>query len=376
MLPFLSALCILASSACAPLASNADAASIPAPIRIPSSQYYYGVLAHPWTIDRKYRRVGNTNVPDVARNDFVERLLDSWQRMGVRYVRIDYPGYLIQDRFGNYDFRREDDIADRLLTHGMVELPVCLQYGASRSDNPSQKLWSSPQAYATFCGRIASHIKDRYPQFQRIELMNEPTQSYWWEAPAGNPYAARDGSATAAYLLRAYAAVKLADPSLKVVAPALGDGGSHNVNAFTFFDNLYTAGCRTGRCWDIVSIHNYAWVDPSILQPPTKEAQWYNYKRIQQIAVSHGDPVPHVMLTEVGFCRGHSRQCQDARTQALFMAESFNLALADPTVDGITWQNGAHPEGANAFDSMSCEDDELRPYPCFYVFQKFSRPAK
>ncbi len=101
--------------------------------------------------------------------------------------------------------------------------------------------------------------------------MNEPTESYWWIAPAGSPYAAQDGSATAPYLKAAYAAVKSVNAGLTIVAPALGDGGRHGFNAFTFFENLYANGCRASVCWDVLSIHNYAWEDPKTPNPPTKK---------------------------------------------------------------------------------------------------------
>ncbi len=102
-----------------------------------------------------------------------------------------------------------------------------------------------------------------------------------------------------------------------------------------------------------------------------------NYKNLQRIAVRHGDPLPHVMLTEVGFCHGNAGQCQSPQTQASYLDEALNMTLADPTVDGITWQNGAHPEGPGAFSSINCETDDLQPYPCFFVFERFSRgPAR
>jgi hypothetical protein len=354
-------------------ATAAGAENLQGPIRIPASPYYYGVLAHPWTIGEKTRRIGNVNVPDAAQNAYVERLLDSWKSMGVRYVRMDYPGYIVEDRFGRINFASEDAIADRLLSRGIIELPVCLQYGAARWNNPGQKLWSSPEDYAHFCAAIATHIASHYPQFTRIELMNEPDQAYWWEAPPGSPYAAQDGSAAAQYLKAAYAAVKSADPALTIVAPAVGDGGRHHFNAFRFFENLYANGCRLHVCWDVISVHNYAWQDPSMPQPADKENQWLNYKAIQRIAVQHGDPVPHVMLTEVGFCHGEGdRLCQDPVTQARYMDEALNMALRDSTVDGITWQNGAHPEGSGEFSSINCEDDHLQPYPCYFVFRRFS----
>ncbi len=133
---------------------------LPGPIRIPSSPYYYGVLAHPWTIGPKTRRIGNQNVPDESQNQYVERLLDSWQRMGVRYVRMDYAGFLIEDRQGRVNFSNEDDIADRLARHGMIELPVCLQYGAARWNNPGQNCGARRKTTQHFAGPSPSISKN------------------------------------------------------------------------------------------------------------------------------------------------------------------------------------------------------------------------
>jgi len=335
--------------------------SVPAPIRAtPGEPYRYGVLAHPYPAS-----LGGPNA---------DRIIGLLADAGVRFVRIDYAGDQIEHVAGKYDFSIEDRIADKLAAHGITELPIVLQYSAPPWATGGAKypaIWSNPALYSTFAATVAAHVKERYPKIARVELFNEPNLDGWWTNPADPAYASNDGSAAAAYLHGAYAAIKAVTPSLTVVAPALAAGGKE-VDPRTFFEHLYASGCRRGACWDVLSVHNYRWENPTFLEPAGAANRFDIYKAILAIAAAHGDAGTHVMLTEWGYSTDASADGIDPQTQALYVALGLNLMLADPLVDGIVYVNMYNPS-PDFWGQTALVSSDFTPKPAYDVYRTFAR---
>jgi hypothetical protein len=335
---------------------------IPAPVRAtPNEPYRYGVLAHPYPVS-----LGGPNA---------QRLVDEFADAGVRFVRIDYAGAQIETVAGLYDFTIEDRIADLLAARGITELPIVLQYSAPKwaTDGAGYPaIWKSPALYAQFAGAVAAHVAARYPRITRLELFNEPNLNGWWRNPADPAYAANDGSAAAQYLHGAYAAIKAAAPAITVVAPALASGGQE-VDPRKFFENLYTGGCRRGACWDVLSVHNYRWENPTFPAPPSASNRFDIYRTILDIAAAHGDTQTHVMLTEWGYSTDESSPDGiDPQTQARYLALGFNLMLNDPLVDGIVYVNMYNP-ATDFWGKTALVSADFTPKPAYAVYRRFAR---
>lgn len=337
--------------------------TIPAPLHAtPNQPYRYGILAHPYPF--------SLNGPNAAK--IVDELADA----GVGFVRIDYCGDQVENEAeGTFDWTIPDRVADMLAAKGITELPIVEQYCSPKWANggfPYPAIWSTPGAYAAFAGAVAAHVAARYPRITRIELFNEPNTRGWWKNQGDQGYAATDGSATAQYMRAAYAAVKRAAPRVSVVGPALAGGGSLT-DPRTFFDNLYTNGCRRGVCWDIISVHNYRWENPAFPVPDRDANRFDIYKALQEIAAKHGDPGTHVMLTEWGYSTfDGTPDGVDPKTQADYVALGFNLMLADPTVDGIVYVNMYNP-AAGFWGETALVSPDFVPKPAYYVFRAFAR---
>ncbi|MGZ3505775.1 MAG: hypothetical protein ACXWNZ_13650 [Vulcanimicrobiaceae bacterium] len=336
-------------------------ATIPAPIRSTMGQpYYYGVLDHPWTLGGTS---GDMEVQAIAGS-------------GARFVRIDYPAANIETAPGVYDFSTEDKIMDKLAAHGITELPIILQYSVPkwRNDNLGYpNIWANPSDFANYAAVIAAHIKQKYPQITRVELFNEPNLHGWWIYPIpGAQYDDHSGVATAIYMKAAYAAIKAVNPRLTIVGPALATGGWHT-NAPKFLAAMYGAGCRTGTCWDVLSVHNYAWINPTFYNRPARENRWDNWKLMQQVAAQNGDGTPHVMLTESGWSHAMTADGQDPAVQAQYIALGFNMILADPTVDGVTYVN-TNSTGpiTNFWNETGLMNDVFAPSPAYTTFHQFA----
>ncbi len=197
----------------------------------------------------------------------------------------------------------------------------------------------------------------------------------WWKNVGNAAYADTGGTAAAAYLHGAYAAIKSAAPSLAVVAPALASGG-HEVDPRKFFENLYAAGCRRGACWDILSVHNYRWQNPTLPAPASASNRIDIYKTIGAIAAAHGDPGTHVLLTEWGYSTDPaSPDGVDPQTQALYVALGFNLMLSDPLVDGIVYVNMYNP-ATDFWGQTSLVTADFSPKPAFDVYRSFARDTR
>jgi hypothetical protein len=337
---------------------------IPAPVKSTAGQpYRYGVLEHPFSPSLS----GSTGAQQIA----------AIAAAGARFVRIDYCGSQSEAVQGTFDFTTEDAIMDQLAADGITELPIIDQYCApswSNGGGDTSATWGAPQDYAAFAGAVAAHVAAKYPQITRIELFNEPNLGSWWNAPA--PYADQTGVAAAAYMQPAYAAIKAAAPSVSVVGPALADGGVPFVDPRTFLTNMYGAGCRAGTCWDILSVHNYRWMNPVYASRPDMPDSYPNrfdiYKDLQAIAVQNHDRKPHVMLTEwADSTSATDPNGFDPAVQAQYLAIAFNLMLKDPTVDGIVYTN-IYNSGTDFWGLTSLETAGFSPLPGYAVYHTFA----
>ena len=367
---------------------------IPAPVRaVVASPYYYGFLNHPWAFAGflggfNYSTTNTTPGGIAARAESVktlQQIVDS----GAGNVRIDfcsaqviYPDLTVAPKWFHLD-----PTLDAVTQAGITVLPIIQQH-CPYSRNPYQGgTIDTPEHYARWAGLVADHLK-AYPTITRVELFNEPNLRGGWTpggptpapsmSPEPGPYVDANGGGAAPFMRQAYAAIKAANPNLMVVAGALASGG-HHVGVKTWMNGAMDAGCKIGVCWDELSIHNYRWAAPlsaTTANDPREDNRWDNYKDVQAVAVAHGDPVPKIMLTEWGYstCDGLT-VCFDPAVQALYLAQGLNLALADPTIDGVTYVN-IYNSSADLPDYFwshtALVNNDRTVKPGYTVFQKFA----
>ncbi len=358
-----------------------------APVTTASSAGRYCVMGHSWTLQEQTMRVGNQNVPVESRNAAIDSAEEAAAQAGATCARVEIQasfiwgglqGSLSGDRAG---FGRYDYIADHLAQHGIAMFPIILQYGGARfvpTADGGNRAFTSAGDYAEFARTVTNWILrhngemagEHLPQITRVELMNEPNQSYWFMQP--------DDAPTIAQFLKAgYAAVKSADPDLFVFAPGLADGGRHHTNMFAILSGLYAAGCRRGVCWDGISVHNFAWrTNPQEYRGPDYENQWLNYRGAEAIAAANGDRGVKICLTETGFASGDASWGEDPAVAAQHMAQAYAISAADPQVACIVnasiWNgdDGGGPFGAIGLGTL--QDDRFVPNERYQVFAKFA----
>ena len=365
-------------------------AQLPAPVRaVAASPYYYGFLNHPFAGDGflggfVYDSFPVKTAVEQAEVDQAYKTLDEIKQSGAGYVRMDFCADQTIGHLAPYttpDWKNYDAILGKLIPAGITVLPIIQQHcgpsymhydpaggGNQTIDNPTD--------YATWATAVSQYLV-KWPTVTRVEFFNEPNLHGGWY-PGTPAYVATDGTGAAPFMQAGYSAVKAANPNLMVVAGALAAGGAH-VIVKTWMNGAYVGGCKVGVCWDELSIHNYRWAEPSsatIANDPSEDNRFDVYKDAQNVAVAHGDPKPKVMLTEFGFSSCDSLTvCFDPMVQALYTANGFNLALADPTVDGVTYVNiyNSSADGPDYFWSHTAlMNNDNTPKPGYAMFQQFA----
>lgn len=371
--------------------TTAATATVPAPLHSTLGQpYRYGALEHPYAFS-----IGDIFCTGPGGYGGVCTLRpDSQQQVQllcsahVRFVRIDYTAAQIMDNgktlLAQPDFTKEDAIAGALSKCGITELPIVEQYAAGEplsaySSSPMQFASSTAAGntkhipgYADFARIVVQHLKAKYPKITRVELFNEPNNQGWGDFPVNGNYATTDrsGKEASVYMKAAYAAVKAADSGMTVVGPALADGGT-TTDPRKFLPVMIQNGCRPHTCYDVLSVHNYDWENPTVTKRSTYMNRWSIYKDLQQILAQNGYPGVHVMLTEWGYSTVMAYDGFDPHVQAQYVALGFNLMLADPTVDGIVYVN-MYNSATDFWGNTALTNDNYSLKPAYSVMSRFA----
>jgi hypothetical protein len=339
---------------------------LPRPLRSTAGEAYrYGTLGHPFRVS--------------LGGDDADRIIDLLAGAGIRFVRIDYcANQILGDDAPKRapDFRIQDRILGKLTARGITELPIIDQYCAPKfqaNGKAYPAIFARPEDFAQFARLVAGHLAEKWPTVERIEIFNEPNLHGWWRYPGDDAaLAKRSGSGAALYMKPAYEAIKAAAPNVTVVGPALSDGGTET-DPRQFLEELYANGCGRGKCWDVLSVHNYSWMNPSFTLDRKAADRFDIYKDLQAIAAAHGDAATHVMLTEWGFSHVDKINGFDPEVQAEYIAIGFNRMLADPTVDGVVYVNIYNGGKRDTFwTETQVVDDDFTILPGYEVIKNFA----
>lgn len=361
--------------------------SIPAPVVMKvASPYYYGFLNHPWGFSGflgglfyATPRFTTRTASEQAALDAALATVQEIAQSGAGYVRLDFCADQTIGHLAPYatpHWATYDAILNALAAINVTVLPEIQQHCAPSymHYNPlggESQTMDNPTDYATWATAVATHLVG-FPKVTRVELFNEPNLNGGWE-PGTPTFASTQGDGAAPFMRAAYGAIKVANPNLMVVSGALAAGG-HHVDPRAWITGAYNAGCKLGVCWDEISQHNYRWNAPAsaTILNYKYDNRFDIYKDVQNIAVAHGDPVPKMMLTEWGYSTCPDPVvCFDPAVQALYLAQGLNLALADPTIDGVTYVN-VYNGGLDFWANTALVNNDRSLKPSFSVFQQFA----
>jgi len=349
--------------------------------------YYYGSLEHSATYPYGLKLANSGSIDP--------RALNALTGQGVHFIRFGpTPNEVAQNR-QSYSFASTDPTIATL--HGnnietlyVIDAAVPPTWGNTNAAHDARPIFETPALYAEYCGGVAAHIAQTFSTTTRVEIgTNEPNySSNWTNGQArldGMPqYADQTGTGIAPYLRSCYAAIKAVAPKIQVVAPGIA------INPFAypflpFVDHLYAAGCRTGVCWDIFSVHSYTWSNPAYTYDQSfidnlagagaGPGSFYSYRDVQARANGDGETgtLP-IMITETGFSSNqHFVQGVDPSVQATYTSIAFNQYLQDPSIKGIVWTDVVNHETSQwIFNGIATYGDNMSTKPVFAVYKQFA----
>lgn len=172
--------------------------------------------------------------------------------LGFRFVRLDFLWSQVERQKGRYDFSSYESIINALIVHGIR--PLCIlgysnalyeQTPAAPSTDVGPHTDAVRQAFARFAAAAAAKFQARGVVW---EVWNEPDNVRFW-APAPS---------AAAYMALAKAtvpAIRRADPSALVIAPALTGMTPQYASAWSYLESCLSSGLA--GLVDGLSVHPY-----------------------------------------------------------------------------------------------------------------------
>lgn len=248
----------------------------------------------------------------------LERELDLYQSLGIKWLRIDLNWAAIEGTQGQRDWGQPDRIVAAAHRRGLrvLAIPAYSPPWATRVPGVSN---APPRRLSDFTRFLTAAVKRYGPiGVRHWEIWNEPNlEVAWYPAPEPRLYARM--------LIKASRAIRRADPTAKVIAgnlgPALDVPNGKDVSPSRFTTLLYKYGADTS--FDAISVHPYCF--PALPSTPNT-GDWNAFQRlplVRQVMVRHGDASKKIWLTEFGAPTGTSAKSVSERRQARTYVEGI-----------------------------------------------------
>lgn len=332
------------------------------------------------------------------RDEIADRDLDLMREAGFNWVKQSFAWETIEGAGrGQYDW----SIADRVVTHVNDK---GLKLLARLSIDPDKAaFWAgTPPNNADAFAEYAAAVAQRYnctPQavgcIQAFQIWNEPNLAREWGGNRPNP------AEYAAFLGKAYRAIKAVHPSAIVISAGMAPTGDDNDLAMPddkFYDLMYQAmGGSSNGYFDMLGVHGAGYAAPPELDPAEAEANKAKYggyrffafrhvEDIRRIMEKYGDTAKQIALLEFGWTydkvnpayKWHGADAGiDEFVQADYLKRAYQYAAANwqpwiglmnlITMPNLDWLNDG-----NAQDEEQYWWAIMEPSP---IDQKYWRPA-
>ncbi|HEY0754516.1 MAG TPA: cellulase family glycosylhydrolase [Ktedonobacteraceae bacterium] len=258
--------------------------------------------------------------------------------LGLRFVRLDLTWSVVEHQRGHYDFSSYDPIFRALTAHGIRALCILGYTNALYEAVPSPPSSAvGPhtdtvrQAFARFAGATAAHYKGRGMIW---EIWNEPDNvRFWSPTPSASAYMA---------LVKATVpALRKADASALIIAPALTGMSSQYPAAWTYLENCFSLGLP--GLVDAISAHPYRQSIP--------ESVTADYQRLRSLIVRYA-PRNKASMPIINSEWGYSGTWVSRSQQAAYVTRLFLIDILNglPLSIWYDWQDDGN-------DSRQQEDN-------------------
>lgn len=265
------------------------------------------------------------------------------QRVGADVHRLGMDWRWLEPQPGKFNWSAYDDIYREMTARGIKPLFI-LTFAPSWALDPSTPCdqWHYDcrmppgRAHDADWQRVAAAVAKRYPNAAGIEIWNEPNETTFWQ-PGPDP-------ARYAELLKlAYAAIKSANPSMKVLGGSASNrqyAEGDSITQTAFLQGMYRAGAKGSM--DALSVHPYPWsLQPSLTKQSLDQAR--------AVRNANGDSKLPLWVTEIGLStNGMDRYMFSPSQQSSGLAQLYSTLAAMSDVQAIMVHTLLEPGGPAA----------------------------
>jgi polysaccharide biosynthesis protein PslG len=331
------------------------------------------------------------------REEIADRDLDLMRDAGFNWVKQTFAWETIEGAGrGVFDWT----VADRVVTH-VNQKGLKLLARLSIDPDKAVSWMGTPPANADLFAEYAGAVAQRYNCqpgaigcIQAFQIWNEPNLAREWGGARPNP------AEYAAFLRKAYAAIKAVHPTAIVINAGMaptGDDGAVAMPDDKFYDLMYQAmGGSSDGYFDMLGVHGAGYAAPPELDPAEAAADKARYggyrffafrhvEDIRAIMERYGDAGKQIVLLEFGWTfdrvnpaykwHGADAGITDA-IQADYLKRAYQYAGANwpwvglmsmLTMPNLDWLNDGNPQDEEQYWWAIME-----PSP---IDQKYWRPA-
>lgn len=232
--------------------------------------------------------------------------------LGASFDRSDFWWAVIEPEKNKFSWAFPDKVVAEFKRHGFNIFPI-LNYFSAWSNCTAPNTDEERELFARYVYLVVSRYKK---DIKYWEVWNEPNLAQFW-APLPDPE-------NYTKLLRVtYKAAKAADPSCKIVAPAIAGLD------MPFLEAMYKHGAK--GYYDIFSYHYYS------TEPPEKN-RWLekDLQKIHDFLKKQGDLKP-IWITEMGVTSIAAPGGVSEKIQADYLVRNYLICLSTGYVERIFW---------------------------------------
>lgn len=331
------------------------------------------------------------------REEIADRDLDLMRDAGFNWVKQTFAWETIEGAGrGVYDW----SVSDRVVTH-VNQKGLKLLARLSIDPDKAVSWMGTPPGNADLFAEYAAAVAKRYNCqpgavgcIQAFQIWNEPNLAREWGGARPNP------AEYAAFLQKAYAAIKAVHPNAIVISAGMAPTGDDNENAMPddkFYDQMYQAmGGNSDGYFDMLGVHGAGYAAPPELDPAEAAADKAKYggyrffafrhvEDIRAIMERYGDADKKIVLLEFGWTfdkvnpaykwHGADAGITDM-VQADYLKRAYQYAAANwpwvglmnlLTMPNLDWLNDGNPQDEEQYWWAIMD-----PSP---IDQKYWRPA-
>jgi hypothetical protein len=294
-----------------------------------------------------------------------ERDLDRIAAAGFKFIRMDFNWQEIERGPGQYTWEAYDELTANLKKRGLRAIyildychpdyePVVDSVHAVGPRTPEKHIASPrhPESIAAFARWSAAAARHFHGQNVIWEIYNEPNGDFWRPKPDAQEYTA--------LALAAAKAIRQAEPSAVIIAPALAGF------AWKFLDVFVASGVLDYL--DAVSVHPYrAGQHP----PETAAADYQKLRELLDRYAPPGKSLP-ILSGEWGYSSNTKGVSLDTQAAFAVRQQLANLLNGIPLSIWYDWKNdGTDPDdGEQNFGTVT---DDLKPKLAYGALQTMTR---